>query len=134
MMQRFSHVDSNLPPLSKFDLQLHRALVDQDRLAQRLQSARIELKTENHQWERTGNICIEYRHKGKPSGIASTTAHWWVHELARGEETLAYLWVPVPRLLAVCLKTNVRRTGGDGGNSRVFLLRLSDILCNLGGG
>lgn len=33
---------------------------------------RIELKTETFQWEQTGNIAIEYRRNGLPSGIATT--------------------------------------------------------------
>jgi hypothetical protein len=34
------------------------------------------------QWEQTGNICIEYRQRDQPSGIAATKADVWVHEIA----------------------------------------------------
>jgi hypothetical protein len=71
------------------------------RLAEIFQHAnirRIELKSESHQWEKTGNICIEYRQNGNPSGIAATEADLWVHELKRDGETLCYLMFPAERL------------------------------------
>ena len=32
----------------------------------------IEVKTERDIWQKTGNIAIEIRYRGKPSGISST--------------------------------------------------------------
>jgi len=117
---------------SKFDLQLGGALIDEDRLAQRLQSSKLELKTERFLWEITGNLCIEYRWNGKPSGIAATDADFWVHELARGDETLAYIMIPVQRLREICRRNwragHYRECVGDNGLSGVVLVKISDLL------
>jgi hypothetical protein len=61
----------------KIDIQLSQALIDERRLMDVFREARIEkieLKSESWQWERTGNICIEYRCDGRPSGISTTEA------------------------------------------------------------
>ena len=119
----------------KFDLQLSQGLINERRLADVFENQkieRIELKSETHQWEETGNICIEFEHAGKPSGIASTEADFWVHELKRDGETLVYLMFPVERLRAICRNAfrigRYRRCAGDGGRSSVVLLKLTDLL------
>ena len=45
-------------------------------------NSKVEVKTERDIWERTGNICIEMRCKGKPSGISTTESDVWIHLLA----------------------------------------------------
>lgn len=119
----------------KFDLQLSQALVAERRLADIFAEGRIEkieLKTETWQWEQTGNICIEFRCDGRPSGISTTEADYWVHELRRDDETLVYLMFPVPRLKELArqaIRDGRSRSGaGDGGRFEVALLRLSEIL------
>jgi len=39
-------------------------------------NGRCEVKTERDIWQTTGNIAIEYRWKGNPSGISTTDADW----------------------------------------------------------
>ena len=119
----------------KFDLQLDQALIDERRLLEIFQTGRIErveLKSESFLWERTGNICIEFRQRGKPSGISTTEADYWVHELKRDGATLCYLMFPIERLKALCrdaIRRGDCRSGvGDKGRMDVVLLRLKDIL------
>lgn len=119
----------------KFDIQLSQALIDERRLAEIFEHAdihKIELKSESHQWEETGNICIEYRQDGQPSGIAATEAGCWVHELKRDGETLCYLMFPAERLKQLAREAwkagRCRSNAGDGGRFDVVLLRLRDIL------
>ena len=106
---------------NKFDIQLSQSLIDERRLAhifEHLDIHRIELKTEQWQWEQTGNICIEYRANGKPSGIAVTQADCWVHELKRDGETLCYLMFPIDRLKQLAraaFKAGFHRDGGGAG-------------------
>ena len=120
---------------NKFDLQLGAALVAERRLGEIFAAAKIEkieLKTETWQWEQTGNICIEYRRAGKPSGIAVTEADYWVHELRRGDGTLCYLMFPTPRLKELAREAyswgRYREGGGDGGLSCNVLVPLSWVL------
>jgi hypothetical protein len=119
----------------KFDLQLTQALIDERRLADIFANAkleRIELKSESRRWEETGNIVIEYRQNGQPSGIATTEADCWVHELKRDGQTLVYLMFPIERLKALCReayrKGQYHEGGGDGRRYCNVLLKLSDIL------
>jgi hypothetical protein len=116
----------------KFDLQLDQALVAERRLAEIFSSGKlekIELKTETWQWEQTGNICIEYRQNGNPSGIAVTEADYWVHELRRDDQTLCYLMFPIERLKELARRAyregRFHEGGGDGGRFCNILIPLS---------
>jgi hypothetical protein len=120
---------------NKFDIQLSQSLIDQRRLAEIFIEGdihKIELKSESWQWEKTGNICIEYRQNGKPSGIAVTEAGYWVHELKRDGKTLCYLMFPIDRLKELArdchAKGSYHRGGGDGGRFDNILIPLSEIL------
>jgi hypothetical protein len=119
----------------KFDIQLGAALINERRLGEIFAAAKIEkieLKTETWQWEQTGNICIEYRQNGEPSGIAVTEADYWVHELRRDGKTLCYLMFPVARLKELAREAyrqgNFHEGGGDGGRFCNVLIPLKDIL------
>lgn len=120
---------------SKFDLQLSQALINERRLAEIFAEKtieKIELKSETYQWEQTGNICIEYKCDGRPSGISVTQADYWVHELRRADRTLVYLMFPIERLKELCrlaIRAGRKRAGaGDGGRFDVVILALRDIL------
>jgi hypothetical protein len=119
----------------KFDIQLSAALIAERRLAEIFSHARIErieLKTETWQWEQTGNICIEYRQGGAPSGIAVTEADYWVHELRRDGQTLCYLMFPIERLKQLARRAyaegRFHEGGGDGGRFCNVLIPLSWVL------
>jgi len=120
---------------NKFDLQLSAALINERRLAAIFAAAKIEkieLKSETWQWEQTGNICIEYRQNGSPSGIAVCEADYWVHELRRDGETLCYLMFPLERLKVLARRAHAagryRVGGGDGGRFCNVLIPLREIL------
>jgi hypothetical protein len=120
---------------NKFDLQLEQALIRERKLAEIFAHSKIEkieLKSESYQWERTGNICIEYKQDGEKSGIAVTEADMWVHELLRDGETLVYLMFPIERFKKLAREAYERKQyhegGGDGGRFCNVLIRLSDIL------
>jgi hypothetical protein len=120
---------------NKFDIQLSQSLIDERRLAhifEHLDLHKIELKSESWQWEQTGNICIEFRANGKPSGIAATQADCWVHELKRDGETLCYLMFPIDRLKQLAREAyragHYHEGGGDGGRYCNILIPLSWIL------
>jgi len=119
----------------KFDLQLSQALIDERRLADIFEYgdiAKIEVKSETWQWEQTGNICIEYRQNGEPSGIALTEAGYWVHELKRDGKTLVYLMFPIDRLKELAREAyregRYHEGGGDGGRFCNILIPLAWVL------
>ena len=45
-------------------------------------NTKMEIKTERDIWKTTGNIAIEIRCKGKPSGISTTESSVWIHLLS----------------------------------------------------
>jgi hypothetical protein len=120
---------------NKFDLQLSQSLINERRLAEIFEHgdiSKIELKSETWQWEQTGNICIEYRQNGQPSGIAITEAGYWVHELKRDGITLVYLMFPIERLKQLARKAfaegRYHESGGDGGRFCNVLIPLSWVM------
>ena len=124
----------------KFDMQLSQGHTAERRLAdifehlriEKIPAPKIELKTETWQWEQTGNICIEYKCNGRPSGISTTEADYWVHELRRDGRTLVYLMFPIERLKELAREAikqgHWRDCAGDDGRFTVALIPLRDIL------
>ena len=47
-----------------------------------LGNRKIEVKTERDIWKTTGNIAIELRYRGNPSGLSTTDSNVWVHLLS----------------------------------------------------
>jgi len=119
---------------AKFDMQLSAALVAERRLADIFTEGKfekIELKTETWQWRRTGNIAVEYRQRGRPSGIAITEADYWVHELREDDgEPVGYFVIPVPRLKRLAREAYLAGhhvVGGDNGEYEMVLLSVHDL-------
>ena len=69
--------------MKKFDLDLKFGQMG-EKFVEDLQNGNtmIEVKTERDIWKNTGNISIEIRYKGYPSGISSTESNLWVHLLS----------------------------------------------------
>lgn len=124
-------VDREMQYTNKFDIQLKRGLDAENLLHKRLEGSKIELKTETHQWELTGNIAIEFECNGKPSGLAVTEAEFWCHELRRENETLVYLIIPTQKLKDLCGVIYMRdgfKEGGDGSRSKMVLVPVREVL------
>lgn len=85
--------------------------------------ARVEVKTDLRAAE-TGNFAAEVSHGGRPSGLSTSTAMWWV-VLAGGLALLA----PVRVLRAMVAEGNYRRVrAGDGNKAECVLFPLVDLL------
>lgn len=68
--------------MKNFDLDLNFGLMGEAFVKQVIEERGFtEVKTEREQWEKTGNIAIEIGYKGKPSGLSTTDAKVWVHNL-----------------------------------------------------
>ena len=116
---------------NRFDIDLQYGQVREQELADILQNEKIEVKTERDKWKETGNICIEFRCRGKESGIAVTEAKWWVHVLADGNETVCMLMFPIDKLKEIARKHVVNKAkvvyGGDDNLSKMVLIPLKEI-------
>lgn len=113
----------------KFDLDLAYGQVREAKVAEMLQDKKIEVKSERDVWQRTGNIAIEYESYGKPSGIASTEADYWFHNLCIGDDTFATLVFDVPSLRKIIDNLDKKKSvrGGDHNASRMYLLNLQKL-------
>ena len=66
-----------------FDLDLKFGKMGEEFVSDVLEgNSKIEVKTERDIWKTTGNIAIEIRCDGKPSGLSTTESTVWIHLLA----------------------------------------------------
>jgi hypothetical protein len=112
----------------KFDIDLSYGQFHEEIVANKLQNKKVEVKTEKGMWARTGNICLEYESWGKPSGIASTEADVWIHNLAMGDKVLGTLMFDVETLRKIVDKLSPRTVcGGDNNASRMYLVPINKL-------
>jgi hypothetical protein len=113
----------------RFDIDLKYGQVFEKKVADMLQHSKIEVKTERDMWKCTGNIAIEFESRGKPSGIATTEADYWFHNLAIDKDIVMTLVFPTKILKNYIVKTMPRQVrGGDDNTSRLHLLNLQDLV------
>ena len=113
----------------KFDLDLAYGKVREQRVADMLTDKKVEVKSERDMWVRTGNIAVEYESYGKPSGIATTEADYWFHNLCIRDDTFATLVFDVPSLKRIIDNLDYKKTvsGGDHNASRMYLLNIQKL-------
>ena len=93
---------------------------------------KIEVKTERDIWEKTGNIAIEIRCKGKPSGISTTESSVWIHLLSHNGVIEGGFMFKVDLLRGKLKKLhkegNLKMVmGGDGNMSQMALLPIKEL-------
>ena len=68
--------------MKKFDIDLEFGQMGEE-FVRDLQNGnnKIEVKTERDIWKTTGNIAVEIRCSGKPSGVSTTGSNIWIHLL-----------------------------------------------------
>ena len=116
----------------RFDIDLQYGQVFERKVADMLQNSKIEVKTERDKWKDTGNIVIEFESRGRPSGIATTEAEYWFHNLALGEDIVMTLVFPTKTLRNYIAQRQPRMVrGGDDMTSRMYLINLKDLVTML---
>jgi hypothetical protein len=79
---------------------------------------------------KTGNLCIEYEYKGKPSGINASTADYWMYFILKTVD--GHPHSKVNRIEAYKIPSDDLRNivkdcrsvmGGDGYNSKMYLVK-----------
>ena len=93
---------------------------------------KIEVKTERSLWKETGNIAIEVKYKGRPSGISTTKADTWIHLLEDNKEILGGFILPVKylrqRIKKLFHEGEIKMVnGGDNDDSSIVLLPIKKI-------
>lgn len=103
-----------------FDIDLRDGEAREDALVHVFLKARVEHKADFKAVD-TGNVFIEYRQKGVPSGISVTEAEWWALELVG----LGWFLVATERLkelAARAYREGLVKRGGDHNNYEGVLL------------
>ena len=90
---------------------------------------KCEVKTERDTWTRTGNICIEIESYGKPSGLTSTEAEIWVHNLVKDNELCCSLMFNTDKLRKIMEDMKPYTVmGGDNNASKLYLVNITKLL------
>jgi hypothetical protein len=87
---------------------------------------KAEVKTDFIAYK-TGNIYIEVFSRGKPSGISTSTAQYWIFKLDKIEITLI---VGIDKLKAIVKKyhkLNGYKLGGDNDTSKGVLIPIKSL-------
>ena len=113
----------------KFDIDLEYGTIKEDKIADMLTNKKIEVKSERGMWMKTGIICIEYQCYGKPSGITTTEADFWFHNLCIEDNIFCTFIFDVPKLKQLIDKLDFKKSvsGGDHNASRMWLVNIQKL-------
>ncbi len=84
-----------------------------------LSNSKIEVKSDR-KTEETGNVYIEYESRGKPSGIRTTQAEFWVYKISENQ-AIVISTNELKRKLNVLVKAGKARMGVRGGDNNTSL-------------
>ncbi len=116
-----------------FDLDLKFGKLGEDFVRDmQLGNEKIEVKTERDIWKTTGNIAIEIRYKGQPSGLSTTESNVWVHLLSyKGVIEGGFLFkvdLLKEKIKKLFNDGEVKMTmGGDDNLSQMVLLPIKEL-------
>lgn len=115
--------------LKKFDIDLARGQVGEALVEEILQGGyKIECKRDFMACD-TGNVVIEFESRKKPSGIAVTTADWWAFILAGKMKDDVVVMVKTSKLKEYITDKKPKWVcGGDGKTSRMYVIKIADLL------
>ena len=94
-------------------------------------TAKVEVKRDR-KVSKTGNLAIEISLNGEPSGLTTTSAHWWVFVLSGDKfKDKVLIFIETGRLKKIVNKhkeSEGTRHGGDGRQSELVIVPLSSIM------
>jgi len=88
----------------------------------------IEVKSETLAYK-TGNICIEYFCRGKPSGISVTKSEYYYIYVVKDDKEYRLFKIPVEDIKTIIKnKLYIREcNGGDDMMSKMYLIKIDNI-------
>jgi hypothetical protein len=90
---------------------------------------KFEVKTDRLS-AKTGNIYIEYESRGKPSGIKTTQADYWVYKVTENKAIVIKTeeLIQIVRQLIIDKKAIPNVRGGDNNTSIGVLVKIKDLV------
>lgn len=76
----------------------------------------------------TGNLAIEYKCNGKPSGLHTTKSDFYVYFICHADKEDEAFKIPTEELKSLCRKNGRKVSGGDRNASRMYLLHRDHII------
>ena len=119
--------------ISNFDIDLDFGKIGENKVINMFEgNGSIEVKTERGSWQKTGNIAIEVKYKGKPAGLSTTKAKTWIHLLSQDLNILGGFIFDVNKLrdrvkdLTILKRARIVK-GGDNNDSTIVLLPIKEM-------
>ena len=109
-----------------FDIDIEYGRKGENYLLDILETKRIEVKTDRIA-HITGNVAVEYKYKGRPSGIATTEADYWAFLLY---DMTTIIMVPTDKLKHIArqkYKQDQITLGGDENASEMILIPINEL-------
>lgn len=85
----------------------------------------VEVKND-YKSSKTNNIAIEYECSGKPSGISTTKASYWVQKVYEDR----FIVFTVKELRKYIQQNNVKEVTCNNGKSKMYLLPIEELIKN----
>ena len=106
--------------------------LSEKKVAEILQNEKIEVKTERDIWATTGNLFVEIESRGKPSGLATTQAVYWMPVYYYHDRFCFFQMFEVDvfkKIVKRMFKDKISRKvwGGDDNTSRGILVPINKI-------
>ena len=113
---------------NNFEYDLKFGQMKEKELADILENQKIEVKTDC-KWKKTGNVAVEYKSRGKPSGISTTKAEYWAFILDANGYAEGILIVPIAKLLIIAkYHYQLGHITNGGENSDMVLVPITDLV------
>ena len=120
--------------MGNFDIDLKFGQIYEEKIRKLFEGeGSIEVKTERDIWADTGNIAIEIRSRGKPSGLSITEAKWWIQVFTVDKDVKFMLMFRVDKLRKAVKYLYINElapkiNGGDDNTSELILVPISTLL------
>ena len=120
--------------MGNFDIDLNFGKIYEEKIKELFEGeGSIEVKTERDIWADTGNIAIEIRSRGKPSGLSITEAKWWIQVFTVDKDVKFMLMFRVDKLRKAVKYLYINElapkiNGGDDNTSELILIPISTLL------
>ena len=126
-LERISGVFNND---NKFDIDLSKAQIREKELRDILSKAKVEVKTDSI-WKGSKNLAVEFRCRGKPSGISVSEAEYYAFILDANTYTEGIIIIPIEKLLYLARKfyrLGKVKNGGDDNASEMVLIPIVEFV------
>ena len=115
---------------NKFDIDLSKAQIREKELRDILGKAKVEVKTDSI-WKGSKNLAVEFRCRGKPSGISVSEAEYYAFILDANTYTEGIIIIPIEKLLYLARKfyrLGKVKNGGDDNASEMVLIPIVEFV------